>query len=212
MWYNQAGRRVQQVLASRGFPETRPSLLRSLRAEDAGESWVDFFHCYAPAVMRAARFRGLDAHDADDVVQQVMLAISRHIRGFKYDRDRGRFRQWVRRIAESKIADHLRRRPPVQSDACLSDRASDEPSPDELWAQVWENEWRLQDIAHCLHNIRETVAPQTFEAFRMYVIEGMSADRVAAALNISMHHVHVIRCQILKRIKKQIAELHDDRP
>ncbi len=199
-----------QYTGTRGFPDTRPSLLQSLRGSAAGESWARFFAFYAPAVMRVARFRGLDDHDADDVVQQVMLAVSRHIGGFEYDRDRGQFRQWVRRITEAKIADHFRRRPRAVTGLELEDQVCDQLTPDELWEQTWEDEWKLQDITFCLETIRDTVAPRTFEAFRMYVIEGASAADTAAALGMSTHHVHVTRCQIIRRVKKQITALREE--
>lgn len=220
MWYNEGrgqsamGRQpvgTPAMFTNRGFPETRPSLLHSLRGEATEESWASFFQRYAPAVMRAARYRGLDEHDADDVVQQVMVAIARHIKGFDYNRDRGRFRHWVRRIAESKIADHFRHRPPVINSAALDDEVYDQPTADEAWEAVWENEWRLQDINYCLENIRQSVAPRTFEAFRLYVIDGVSAADTAAAVGMSTHHVHVIRCQLLRRVKREIERLQKQR-
>ena len=199
------------MTAGHEFPDTHPSLLRSLRGEGAEESWASFFERYAPAVLRAARFRGLDEHDADDIVQQVMLAIARHIGDFNYDRDRGRFRHWVRRIAESKIADHFRRRPPAVTGLPLDERISDEPSVAEAWEAVWEQEWRLQDLTYCLELIRGSVAPRTFEAFRMYVIEGASAAQTAATVGMSPHYVHVIRCHLLRRIKREIIRLEQER-
>lgn len=192
-----------------GFPETRPSLLDDLRQRGANESWADFFQLYAPAVMRVARCAGLDPHDADDVVQQVMLAVCTHISGFRYERDRGRFRQWVRQVTQRKITDHFRRRPRAVTGMALDERASGVPTADELWERTWEKEWKLQDIAYCLETIRRTVAPRTFEAFWMYVIEGASAAETARALEMSIHHVHVTRCQILRRIKGQIARLRE---
>ena len=36
MWYDAGLRKANLMLASRGFPETRPSLLRSLRCAEVG--------------------------------------------------------------------------------------------------------------------------------------------------------------------------------
>ena len=158
------------MLQSKQFPETRLSLLSRLRDDEPGQSaWREFFERYAPAVFRVSRLRGLDEPDADDMVQQVMLAVSEHIKRFVYDRDRGRFRQWVRTIAERKITDHFRKHKPVVQLGIehLEDRADDRPSVEELW----EQEWRLQDMLWCLDQVTADISPRRMEAFRMYVLD-----------------------------------------
>ena len=65
------------MLQSRDFPETQPSLLRSLREGGPKQSaWREFFECYAPAVFRVARHQGLDRHDAE--LPSDSLAQRRH--------------------------------------------------------------------------------------------------------------------------------------
>lgn len=191
------------MLKPREFPETRPSLLEALRGDDPQQStWRDFFDQYAPAVYRVARLRGLGAPDADDVVQQVMLAVSQHIGGFRYDRDRGRFRQWVRKIAENRIID-LRRKRHASLDAGLPEPLDDGPTPDE----VWEREWRWQDILYCLDEVAKDLSLRRIEAFRLYVIEGLPAAEVAKRLDMSVGHVYVTRTQVLNRIRARMSEL-----
>ena len=73
------------------FPDTRPSLLDTLRQGDAQTGWREFFRWYAPALYNVARCRRLAHDDADDLVQQVMLEVSSHIGEFRYAPDRGRF-------------------------------------------------------------------------------------------------------------------------
>lgn len=191
---------------SREFPDTRPSLLAALDDNAAGAGWLEFYHSYAPAVFRVARRRGMSQHDAEDVVQQTMLAISRHIGGFAYDRDRGTFRSWVRRIAESRIVDFARRRhPPAAPISDSNEPVDDRPSFNALWQQ----EWKLQDLLYCLERCRDEIAPRTFEAFRMYVLEGVSAADTAARTGLTVNHVYVVRSEVLKRLRKLAQSLHD---
>ncbi|GJM18174.1 MAG: hypothetical protein DHS20C14_03870 [Phycisphaeraceae bacterium] len=94
-------------------------------------------------------------HDAEDIVQQTMVSISSHIGDFQYDRDRGRFRNWVRTIAENKIKSAWRRRSTAGMDAAFVEAASDvAPSIEE----VWEDEWRIQDLLWCLDQVARVVA------------------------------------------------------
>lgn len=192
------------VIRPRNFPETRPSLLAGMNGSRAESAWRDFFDRYAPAVFRVARLRGLGPEDADDIVQQVMLAVANHIGRFEYDRDRGHFRQWVRRITDNKIRDWRKgRRPPGVAE--LSDWA-DTDLPIE---EIWERQWRLQDIDQCLSEIAGEFAPHRVKAFRLYVMEGLSAEETADQTGMTIGHVYVTRTQILKRIRQRMGVLEE---
>lgn len=187
------------------FSDTRPSLLLLLRGGNGDQlAWRVFFERYAPPVYRIARLRGLNDTDADDVVQEVMLAVSAHIGGFEYDRDRGRFRQWVRQIAEGKIADHFRRSHRTASSRDLVEQPSDgRPTLEELW----EKEWLSQDMLHCLEQMAERVSPRRMEAFRLYVLEGLSASEVGRRLGMTEGHVYAVRYHVLGLIRKRMEKL-----
>lgn len=195
------------MLQPKKFPDTRPSLIATLGEGPEGQSaWREFFSRYGPAIYRVARLRGLSDEDADDIVQQVMVSISSHIGDFRYDRDRGRFRHWIRTIAENKIRQNARGvKLPVASDADVSVCADDEPSLEELW----EREWQLQDILWCLDQASDDIAPRRMEAFRMYAIDGLPAAEVAKRLDMSVGHVYVVRHLVLNMIRKRIAKLDE---
>lgn len=192
------------MLKSRRFPETRLSLLDSLRADARRSGWMEFYGLYAPAIFRVARARGLPVHDAEDIVQQTMLEVSRHIDRFELAADRGRFRNWMQVIAERRIVDHRRR---LQSnDEKIEGLAKhiDRPDADE---SMWSREWELADIQYCLEQVAENISPKRMRAFQMYCLEGRSADEVAAELGMSRGHVYVTRSQVLNMIREKIDEL-----
>ena len=197
------------MLSPQNFPETRPSLLCSLAEAGAGQSpWREFFERYAPAIFRVARLRGLAEADADDVVQTVMLDIARHIGGFEYDRDRGRFRQWVRRIAESKICSVFRRHAAEhRRRANLEEITEAPPTLDALW----EEQWQLQDLKWCLDQVALDVSPRRMQAFRLYALEGHSAEDTAAAMSMTPGHVYVVRSQMLRLLRERMKELENGR-
>lgn len=195
------------MLQPRKFPDTRPSLIATLGEGPDGQSaWREFFSRYGPAIYRVARLRGLSDEDADDIVQQVMVAISSHIGDFQYDRDRGRFRHWVRTITENKIRQNARRgKLPVASEADVSVCPDDGPSLEELW----DREWQLQDILWCLDQASDDISPRRMEAFRLYAIDGLPASEVAKRLDMSVGHVYVVRHLVLNMIRKRIKKLDE---
>jgi len=193
-------------MALREFPETRGSLLQDLREYSEGATWREFFDLYAPAVQRVAILRGLRQHDADDVVQQVMISVLAHIKGFEYRRDRGKFRAWIRRITENKINDLFRKRARDSAErrtpAC-EDRFFEQESIDNLW----EEQWRHQDLRHCLELIEENVSPRRMEAFRLYVLQGVPAEETAERLGMTTAHVYVVRSLVLSLLRERLRDL-----
>ena len=189
------------------FPQTRPSLLASVQESKGQPTWREFFDRYAPAIYHVARLQGLAANDADDIVQQVMTSIVTHITEFHYDRDRGRFRDWVRRITKNKIVSMRRgARPPVTlPEAALMDHMVDEHSIESLW----EHEWRLQDLHYCVDQVAAEVSPRRMRAFRMYVLEGVSAAETARRLEMDVGYVYVTRNQIMGRIRRRMRVLNE---
>ncbi|MCA9254293.1 MAG: sigma-70 family RNA polymerase sigma factor [Phycisphaerales bacterium] len=195
------------MLQPRRFPDTRPSLIATLGEGPEGQSaWREFFSRYGPAIYRVARMRGLCDEDADDIVQQVMVAISSHISDFQYDRDRGRFRHWVRTIAENKIRQNARRgKLPVAPEMDVAGCPDDGPGIED----IWKREWQLQDILWCLDQASDDISPRRMEAFRLYAIDGLPASEVASRLDMSVGHVYVVRHLVLNMIRRRIRDLDD---
>lgn len=193
------------MLQSRGFPETRPSLLATLGEDAPNQSaWRIFFERYAPAVYRVARGRGLGDCDADDVVQQVMCQVATHIGRFDLSTlGRQRFRSWLRTIAENKIVDLYRRtRPTVHDQALLEAQQDDAPDAQ----AIWERQWRMMDLLECVEEVATDMSPRRMQAFRMYSLEGRPVTEVSEALNMTPSSVYVTRCQVLNLIRDRLAE------
>ena len=55
--------------------ETRTSLLRRVRNPADSASWAEFVGLYEPLLMAYVRQRGLDEHDARDVVQSIFITL-----------------------------------------------------------------------------------------------------------------------------------------
>lgn len=194
------------MLGTTKFPETRPSLLATLaEGADGQPAWREFFDRYAPPIYRVARMRTLSHDDAEDIVQQTMLSVSSHIGDFRYDRDRGRFRNWVRTIAENKIKSTWRRKSINKLNADRAqDIADDTPSIDD----IWEDEWRIQDLLWCLDQVEKDISPRKMQAFRKYALEGVPAQEVAREMDMTVGNVYVTRHSVLCKIRKKSEELN----
>ena len=76
-------------------PETRASLIVRLRDAADVAVWDEYVAIYGPLVYRLALRQGLQAADADDVVQQVFAAAAQSVHHWLEKPQRGRFRGWL---------------------------------------------------------------------------------------------------------------------
>ena len=100
------------------FPDTRISLVIRLAETADVEAWQEFVDLYAPVLLSIARRKGLQPVDAEDLVQEILMAVARAIHRFEPDQRRAKFRSWLGAIARNLIADMLSgnaRRPIVRA-------------------------------------------------------------------------------------------------
>src|SRR3954452_15667502 len=87
--------------------ETRQSLL--LRAQDGEtEAWEDLTGLYRPLIIGWLHRQGVRGGDLEDLGQEVLLSVVRHLPGFRHSGQRGAFRSWLRTIVCSRTADYWR--------------------------------------------------------------------------------------------------------
>src|SRR6186713_2749885 len=89
---------------------TRTSLLRRLKQWEDQESWRDFFDTYGNLIYGASIKAGLNDAEAQDVVQDTVIAVAKKIEDFKYDPEFDSFKGWLLYLTRKRIALHYRRR------------------------------------------------------------------------------------------------------
>jgi len=195
---------------------TRRSLLTRLKRWDDQEGWTTFFDTYWSLIYSSALKMGLAEDEAEDVVQDTVIAVSKAMPAFKYDPDRGTFRAWLLKITSCRIRDRIRRRPNellVQS--LVNPNDEDESSDPILNAQAplpelegdWDNDWESALLNAALERVKQRADPRYYQIFELYVLEEWSVQRICSFLNIGPARVYLARHRIRSVLKKELKTL-----
>lgn len=187
-------------------PSSTPSsLLARVRDPEDRASWHRFDRLYGELILSYCRRRGLQLADAEDVRQTVMLGLVRAMPGFRYDRERGRFRSYVGRAVDNAIrgAGKIRDRRPEPSESGI-EPGGDPGSRDEPPDEAWEREWMLHHYRKALRSLRRTFDPRSLAVFEA-LLTGATLDDQARASGTTADAVRKVRDRVRQRISELIA-------
>ena len=83
--------------------ETSLSLLERLRHSPENEGWSRLADLYAPLVRVWLRRYDVQDSDANDLVQEVLLAVSKELGTFEHRGQPGAFRGWLKAILINRL-------------------------------------------------------------------------------------------------------------
>lgn len=182
--------------------QTHATLLDRLREASDPLAWEEFYERYWRLIFATARRRGCSDHTAEEIVQEAMLAVFKGRAAFRYDPARGRFRDWLGTVVRNAVAARRRapadRPQPLADDARLAALADAAPTPDAEWDRAFD----LATLASLLDVVRHEVAPATFQAFELAVLQEMPGADVARVTGLSRNAVYLARRRILARLRE----------
>src|ERR1700733_1596499 len=89
--------------------ETRQSLLQRAQSGET-DAWKDLVDLYRPLIVGWLKRQGVPADDLDDLDQEVLLKVVKHLPGFQHSGQRGAFRTWLRTIVCQRTCEYWRAR------------------------------------------------------------------------------------------------------
>lgn len=185
-----------------------------MRVRDPGDAqaWFEFERRYWPLVFRFFRRQGLRAVDAEDVTQDVFVELARSIRTFQYDRERGRFRDWLGAI----IRHALWKR--TNSDRRRSDAFTEweDSTAIDLYEKEEDAEWEDAFIQHvqriAISRVRRELGEEVFKAFYACWIKDRPPQEVAEEMSRSAGWIYQAKHRFIRRTVFEVIRLAEDVP
>ena len=189
-----------------GVPTTSTTLLRDIGSDVKNARWGEFVERYR-GMMTGYLKTYFPVLEADDVVQETLVALSQVLPNYRYDPTvTGHFHNYLTGILRNKACRECERRAREKAfheDLSVILSAND----DKRDAEVAKWQESVFEIA-----MRELLADaeiheRSKQIFLRLAVDGVSADEVASAYGVERNVVDKIKSRMITRLKNIVAGL-----
>jgi RNA polymerase sigma-70 factor (ECF subfamily) len=192
--------------------DTSMTLLERLHNNPSDpQAWSLFVERYQPRIRTWCLTWGLQASDADDVAQEVLVKLFAAMSKFQYDPARS-FRAWLKTVTKHAWCDFLaaRGKDPGRNAGPIDTIADSSDAQSDLERQI-EDAFDAELLELAMHRVKKRVKPATWQAFQLTVVEGLSGADAAKKLQIPVAHVFVAKNRVQKMLQEEARILRDGR-
>ena len=193
------------------IPATSVSLLKDLASGTAAARWTEFYRRYEP-VMRAFLKMRFPSVDADDAIQESMVALMKALPEYRYTPDRnGHFRNYLVGIVRHKALDASRRE--AARNALKSTIAKEEQERMRQFQAVDtqndDDSWRHSAMEAALEQVLEddSISARTREVFRHVALMHEQPEDVARQFGITRNSVDQIKSRMISRLAGLVSAM-----
>jgi RNA polymerase sigma factor (sigma-70 family) len=188
--------------------QTSVTLLSRLRRYPNDRSaWEEFVTRYGPKIRSWCQHWNLQEADIQDVTQTVLVGLAAKLRSFVYDPSRS-FRAWLKTLVRHAWSDLVtdRRREVLGQGGGAFEALGTLEARDDLERRL-EEAFDMELLQIATARARERVAPQTWEAFRLTALDGLSGAEAAARLGMHVASVFKAKSNVQKMLREEITLL-----
>ena len=189
---------------------TRKTLIMRLQEGGDERSWEEFLVTYRPYIYAIVRNMNVSGHDADEIVQQVMIRLWKYIKSYSPEK---RFRNWLSRITANCISAYITAR---RREIERQEEASNELQLSYLSSirmpdidRIAEREWGIYLTNQALGRIREHFSGKAIQVFMMSA-EGISVEEIADRLGLKSNSVYRLRNRVKARFDMEVEQLREE--
>jgi len=192
------------------YNRTRTTLVVGLKNLEDQRIWNRFFDSYWKLIYNAAIQAGLKDADAQEVVQETVISVTKKIKDFDYDRSKGSFKGWLMKTTKWKIIDQFRKIQKKNTRECSGSSEFLENLSTELpeVEKYWENNWQQELLQSALVKVKEQVKPIYYQVYDMLIRKEMKPKDVSKALGIKTDQVYLAKHRVAEALKETIEDMN----
>lgn len=184
---------------------------RLCQAPTDQDAWDQFVVRYGKVLRHWCTHWGLQNADAEDVVQNILLELSRCIRNYE-QRPTSRFRGWLKTVAHRAWYDYAVRckeRDKGSGDSAVLALLESAEAQESLSKYLDEECVReILDVA--MERVRTRVEPVTWQSFALMTFDKLSGEQAAERLGVKPGSVFVARSRVRRLIEQEYRQMDED--
>ena len=188
------------------MPTTSTTLLRDIASSANNARWGEFVERYRGMMIAYLR-ANFPALDADDIVQETLMALSRIMPNYRYDPEAaGHFHNYLTGILRNKAFRECEKR---ERDRAIREEAAAFASEGDAEHDARIAKWQesVYEIA-----VRELLADDSIhqrskQMFLRLAVEGVPPEEVASAYGVSRNVVDKVKSRMIARLREIVASL-----
>ena len=193
--------------------KTRETLLYRVKNQRDEKSWNEFVSCYKNYIYIVARNMNLEHHDAEDILQRVLLKLWEKLPDFEYSTKRGTFRSFLCTIIRNMAIDMIKKKSRMMEESNGKDKDDlkkyiDKVSLPEI-ESIAEREWKLFLSNTAWQKVEKELTDKVKKTYLM-LLKGKPLEAVAEELQIQKNTVYVYKLRVVEKIQKEIKRLEKE--
>ena len=188
------------------IPETSTTLLKDI-SDSSSARWPEFVSRYRPMMVSYLKSH-FPAVDADDMVQETLIALAKALPRYRYDPgETGRFRNYLTGILRNKALKSCERAD--RDRAFLADLRDGAVPLQDASAERGDAAWReaLIEIAMRQLLADEQIPDKSKQMFQRLTVVGVVAKEVAAEYGASIDSVYQTKSRMMARLREIVRAL-----
>ena len=185
--------------------QTSMTLLNRLQRSDEPETWERLVALYSPLLSTWLRKYDVQDSDSDDLIQEVLMAVSKDLSSFDHNGRPGAFRAWLRSVMVNRLRNFWRargRHPQAVGDSSIERRLLQLDDPANELSQLWNRQHDLHVAQQILALAEPNFTTETWAVFTRVALDGERADKVATEIGISLNAVFIAKSRVLSRLRR----------
>ena len=190
------------------IPETSTTLLKGI-ANGENARWTEFVARYRPMMLSYTKSH-FPAVDADDAVQETLIALSNVISNYRYAPDEtGRFRNYLTGILRRKALKQCEKADKERTAKAelreLEDAGAAFGSLDD------SDSWKDAVLEIAMRQILDddNIPEKSKQIFQRLTVDGVSPDEVAVAYGTSRNNVDKTKSRMIARLREIVRTLEE---